>query len=687
MPRPPTIPVRRSQPIKKAALQPHSEVVALFKQGLALHQQGQLAQAKQIYEQVLAKHPSHFDALHLSGVIAAQSKNPTLALELIGKAIEINPKSPEAYSNRGAALNALKRLEEAIDSYDKAIAIKPDYAEAYSNRGVTLKELNRFEDAIASYDRAIAIKPDSADAYLKRGSALKELKRVEEALASYDRSIAIKLNNAEAHFNRGVLLQDLKRLEEALDSYDKAIAIKPDYADAYLNRGLVLKKLKRVEEALACYDRTIAIKPDYAEAYSNRGLALQELKLLEEALASYDRAIEIKPDYAGAYLNRGLALQELKSLEEALASYDRAIAIKSDYADAYSNRGAVLQELKRLEEALASFDRAIAIKPDYADVYWNKSLAFLVAGEFAQGWELYEWRWKKDTFTSPKRNFSQPLWLGEEDIAGKTILLHAEQGLGDTLQFCRYAMLVAELGAKVILEVQKPLVNLLQNLAGVSQLVAKGSTLPEFDYQCPLLSLPLAFKTVIQSIPNKIPYIHSRADKEDKWRERIGETGFKIAICWQGSTQGKVDVGRSLPVSSFERLAKIDGVRLISLQKNEGVEQLKNLPIGMKVETLPDDFDSGENAFLDSAAVMKCVDLVITSDTALTHLAGALGVKTWLPVKYVPDWRWMLDRSDSPWYLNHRLFRQATRDDWTSVFKEMETELIPLVSTKATTQQ
>jgi hypothetical protein len=235
------------------------------------------------------------------------------------------------------------------------------------------------------------------------------------------------------------------------------------------------------------------------------------------------------------------------------------------------------------------------------------------------------------------------------------------------------------------MEAPKALLRVLSGLEDVDVLVEKGQALPAFDYHCPLLSLPLAFKTVIESIPSKVPYIHSNADKEDKWQERIGETGFKIAICWQGSTKGK-EAGRSFPVSLFEGLAKIDGVRLISLQKNEGVEQLKNLPIGMKVETLPDDFDSGENAFLDSAAVMKCVHLVITSDTALTHLAGALGVKTWLPLKYVPDWRWMLDRYDSPWYPNHRLFRQATRNDWTNVFHEMETELISLVATKATTQ-
>jgi tetratricopeptide (TPR) repeat protein len=526
-------------------------VATLFKQGLELHQQGQLAQANQIYAQVLALQPVHFDALHLSGVIAAQSKNSALAVELIGKAIEINPKNAAAYSNRGNALKELKRMDEALTSYDRAIEIKPDYADAHSNRGNALKEL--------------------------------------------------------------------KRMDEALTSYDKAIAI----------------------------------KPEYAEAYYNRGIALQELKRLEEALVSYDKAIAIKPDYAAAYYNRGIALKELK----------------------------------RYEEALVSNDKAIAVKPDYAEAFWNKSLTLLLTGQFSQGWELYEWRWKNEKTGLKQRNFPQPLWLGTEDIAGKTILLHAEQGLGDTIKFCRYAKLVKALGARVILEVPKALLGLLSGLDGVDELIVMGKALPPFDYHCPLMSLPLAFKTTLESIPNKIPYIQSNISNQNKWQERIGETGFKIAICWQGSTKGKVDVGRSFPVSLFEGLAQIYGVRLISLQKNEGVEQLKSLPVGMSVETLPDGFDNGENAFLDSAAVMKCMDLVITSDTALTHLAGALGVKTWLPLKYVPDWRWMLERRDSPWYPNHRLFRQKTIDDWISVFMEMETELKYLVSSKSATNQ
>jgi hypothetical protein len=232
------------------------------------------------------------------------------------------------------------------------------------------------------------------------------------------------------------------------------------------------------------------------------------------------------------------------------------------------------------------------------------------------------------------------------------------------------------------LEAPKVLICLFSELEGVDEFVEKGKALPDFNYHCPLMSLPLAFKTTIQSIPNFNPYIRSNTINQDKWQELIGKIGFKIAICWQGSTKGKIDIGRSFPVSLFEGLAQIEGVRLISLQKNEGIEQLNNLPMGMRVETLPDDFDNGDNAFLDSACVMKCVDLVITSDTALTHLAGALGVKTWLPLKYLPDWRWMLDRNDSPWYPNHRLFRQETMGDWGSVFNEMELALRALVLTK-----
>jgi protein O-GlcNAc transferase len=335
---------------------------------LAFHQQGMLSDAKKIYEDILKQQPNHFDALHLLGMIAWQTKNPHQGEELIGKAIKVNPASAAAYSNRGNALRDLKRVEEALASYDRAIALKPDYAEAYNNRGNALRDLKRIDEALVSCDRAIALKPDYAEAYNNRGVALQEVKRVEEALASYDRAIALKPDYADAYNNRGNALKELKRVDEALASYDRAIALKADHAEAYNNRGVALQEAERVKEALASYDRAIALKPDYADAYNNRRLALREHERVCEALASYDRAIAVKADHAEAYHNRGVALKELKRVDEALASYDRAIALNPDFAGTYNNRGNILRDLKRFDEAFASYDKAFALKPESVGV-------------------------------------------------------------------------------------------------------------------------------------------------------------------------------------------------------------------------------------------------------------------------------------------------------------------------------
>jgi predicted O-linked N-acetylglucosamine transferase (SPINDLY family) len=339
-----------------------------FAQGLALHRQGKLADAEGIYGEVLRKQPNHFDALHLLGVIAFQTRRTERAVELIRKAIGLNAKVAAAHNNLGVALMDLKRHADALASYDRAIALKPDSAEAYYNRGNALVDLKRPADALASYDRAIALKPDYAEAYNNRGNALVDLKRPADALVSCDRAIALKPDFAEAYNNRGNALTGLKRPADALVSCDKAIALKPDFAEAYNNRGNALTDLKRPADALASCDKAIALKPDYAEAYYNRGIVLSELKRHEDALASYDKAIALKPDYADAYNNRGNALRDLKRHADALASYDRAFTLKPDYAEACKNRGIALVDLMRPEEALVSYDKAFTLKPDLAEV-------------------------------------------------------------------------------------------------------------------------------------------------------------------------------------------------------------------------------------------------------------------------------------------------------------------------------
>jgi protein O-GlcNAc transferase len=353
------------------------DIATTFQKAVALHQQGQLGQAEPLYRAILKQAPDHFDALHLLGVIEYQRKNYEAAVELIGRALQLNQNFASAYLNIGLALTGLQRHAEALANYDRVLALRPDHAEALKNRGNALFALKRYAEALASYDRALALKPDHAEALISRGIALRGLQRHAEALASYDRALALKPDYAEAWNNRGNALLDLKRHEEALASYDRALALKPDHAEALNNRGNALHELKRHAEALVSLDHALALKPDYAEALNNRGNALFGLDRDAEALACYDRALALKPDYAEAMNNRGNALRNLERHEEALASCDRALALKPDYAEALNNRGNALFGLKRHEEALASFDHALALKPDYAEALNSRGNALL----------------------------------------------------------------------------------------------------------------------------------------------------------------------------------------------------------------------------------------------------------------------------------------------------------------------
>ncbi|HTT83069.1 MAG TPA: glycosyltransferase, partial [Rhizomicrobium sp.] len=349
--------------------------------------------------------------------------------------------------------------------------------------------------------------------------------------------------------------------------------------------------------------------------------------------------------------------------------------LQPEFAEAHNNRGGALQDMERMDEALRSFERAIELKPGFADAYWNKALYKLLTGQFAEGWQLHEWR-KRKSEPLGDRTFPQPAWSGREDIAGKTLFIHSEQGLGDTIQFCRYAILARARAAQVIFAVPDALEHLLRDLHPSIRIVGQRAVPPPFDYHITLLSMPLAFQTTLDNCPADIPYLRAEPDRVDRWRERLGSEGFKIGICWQGNPKGDVDIGRSFPLQCFERIAAIPNVRLISLQRYTGIEQLAQLPPGMKVETLGSEFDSVPDAFVDSAAVMESLDLVITSDTAMAHLAGALGRPAWVALKRVPDWRWLLDRSDTPWYPTLRLFRQKRRGEWRSVFDAMHDRLL-----------
>jgi tetratricopeptide (TPR) repeat protein len=643
MSRPPNIPKRNLPTAIKSSPQKH-QVELLISQGLALHQQEKFEAAQVFYEQVLAVQENHFSALQLLGTLFAQTAQYAKALEFLNKSLQVNPHHAETYYNRGIVLHELMRLDEALSSYDKAIKIKPNYAEAHFNHGNVLEELMRLDEALASFDKAIAIKPDYADAYSNRGNILKKQSRLDEALASYDKAILYDNYLAESHSNRGVVLQELGHFDQALASYDAAISIRPDYANAF----------------------------------SNRGNVLQELQRLDDSLVSYDNAILINPYLADSYYNRGNALKRLQRLDEALGNYNQAISLKPDYAEAYYNRGVVFQEQCYLNEANTNYEKAINLKPDYAIAHWNLSLCNLLRANYQDGWQGYEWRWKCEEIPSfkHKRDFSEPLWLGAESLQDKTILLYAEQGLGDTIQFCRYVALVAELGAKIILEVQLPLVGLLKGLEGIDQLIAKGEPLPNFDFQCPLLSLPLAFKTELQSIPPMPKGISSDSEMTKKWQTILGkQEKLRVGLVWSGNAAHKYDHNRSLSLSML--LPNLpSNIEYVCLQK-----ELRHIDQGLLAQhTEIKYFGDALEDFTDTVALCELMDVIISVDTSVAHLAATIGKPTWVLLPYSPDWRWLLDRDDNPWYPTAKLYRQEQLNHWGGVFEKIKGDLVKLIT-------
>ena len=545
-----------------------------------------------------------------------------------------------------------------------------DALAALFQQGLAHQQQGRLDEAKAVYERMLALEPHHADALHMLGVIALQLENYQVAVAFISAAVQSHPSNASAHLNLGLAFKALQRLEEALSCYQQALVLRPDYAQALHNRGLALHATGRLDEALADFDKAIELQPEDAQAWNNRGVVLQDQLRWDEAMQSYAAAIAEQPGYGQAHYNLGNALRALGRFEAAVASYDTAISLQADPAHAFNNRGLALQELQRSAEAIASYDAAIASRPEYADAHWNKAIELLLCGDFAQGWKLYEWRWRRDSFSSRKRAFVEPLWLGEASLAGKTVLLHAEQGLGDSIQFCRYARDVRALGAQVLLEVPQPLMALFETLQGDIRLFEKGADLPHFDYHCPLLSLPLAFQTRLETLAGHTPYLASSTSKRDHWERRLGSPSKpRIGLVWSGNALDRNDTQRS--VSLYALLPHLPPrFEYICLQKElrpsdqEALQASSVRFVGAEIQD-----------FSDTAALCDLVDLVISVDTSVAHLAGALGKPTWILLPYAPDWRWMLDRDDSPWYPSAKLYRQDRDRSWTPVLERVASGL------------
>ena len=535
-------------------------------------------------------------------------------------------------------------------------------------RGVQAHKRGDPLQALGLITSALRVNPASFDALLQQGLVLRALERSAEALASYDKALAIQPESADVLYNRGNALLELSRYQEALASYERALAIRPDDPEALNNCGNALRALGRHEEALAGYDRALAVVPGYAKALGNRGP-----RQPEEALASYRMAFTAAPE-AAWMLGIGNALQALDRHQEALESYDRALAIKPGSADAHGARGNALQALNRHEDALSSYTRALAIQPDNAESHWNEALARLTLGDYREGWKKYEWRWLNPSLKSPRRVSGKPLWLGDEDIAGRTVLLHAEQGYGDTIQAIRYAPHVAARGATVLVMCQTPLRSLFESVEGVGAVVTHGQPLPEYECHVPLMSLPLAFRTTVDTIPAQVPYLRPSEARVQEWRRKLGveRDRLKVGLAWMGNPEFSRARTKSCPAERLIPLIGSANCTFFSLQTGEAASEASKFTAGGRTVV---DYSRDLGSFEDTAAMISALDLVITIDTAVAHLAGALARPVWILLPFAADWRWFRVRTDSPWYPTARLFRQPRAGDWESVIAAVSCEL------------
>ncbi len=654
--------------------------------GSALAQAGRHAEAVSCYDRALALEPQLVVAHRGRATALLHMGRIEEAVASFNEALRLAPDDDRALNGFGVLLARVGRREEARQCLERALAINPRSIDAHHNLALLESVLGRHREALASIERAIELQPQNPALHTQRGVEMLALGQPLEALPSFERALALRPEDAAAHHNLGVVLFGLGRHQDALASLDRALGRAANSAATHLLRGRACLALARPAEALASFERALALAPQHFDVHFQQGLALAQLERYEDAIAAFDRALAIEANSPEAVNNRGAVLVRLFRPTEALVDFERALQLRPDYADALTNAGNTLRGLARYQEALENIDRASSLKPQDPLIRWSKAVLKLGQGEFREGWPLYEARLQIEPGARLQRSFDQPRWTGAESIADRTLFVYAEQGLGDTLQFCRYIPLLEKMGAQVVLEVQPVLKPLLGSLDMHGTLMARGEPIPQFDLHTPLASVPLALGTELDTIPGEVPYLRIDSQAVRAWAERLATLpGLRVGLNWHGNPEAEKLAtlqARSFPLSAAAPLAGVAGVTLVSLQKGAGAEQRTR--VGFEVAQLTDPLHMGpEEIATETGAILMGLDLLITADTALAHLAGALGVPVWVVLQSAPDWRWLTERSDSPWYPTMRLFRQRALGDWSEVFERVAVELAALRSGSA----
>jgi tetratricopeptide (TPR) repeat protein len=645
---------------------------------IQLYQAGNMAATEQRCREMLKAFPESYMLLNILGAaVQAQGriKEATKTFDLM---LRLNPDFAEGYYNRGVAFSELGQTEEAIQDYSRAVELNPDFYNAHLNLGLSLEALGHSDQAIQSFDQAIALEPDNAHGYNNRAFSLMNAAKMDAALKDCEKTIAIDPNLPEIHNIRGLIFDKLGKNKRAVKSFKQALQLKPGAVQFRVNLAKNLNELENYEQALTHCNQAVESHPNSPDAYYNRGIALQGLMRLEQAIESYDRVIELSPKSSDAFCNRGICFHRLGQGEKGLADFNGAIKLKPDNVRAFSNRGLSHRLLGQFDAAEKDFEKALSIDPDHGSTLFNRALLYLLTGDFERGWKEYEWRWTK----SPKRIFRYgKVWDGEP-LSGKRIFIYGEQGLGDFIQFVRYLPLLQKMGAIVILECAKPLGRLMTDFKGYGRLEIKvDNKEPQiknsFDYHLPIMSLPRLLNATLETIPAKIPYLFADNDLKRIWQNKIEKKdALDVGVVWAGNPSHKGDRRRSVSVSRFSPLKEIDGVNLYSLQKEAHKLWTDQDPETLFTRNLGPQLSD----FADTAAIISNLDLIISVDTSVAHLAGALGKETWILLPFSPDWRWLTQREDSPWYPTMRLFRQPASGDWDAVFESVTMALKQKIS-------
>lgn len=640
----------------------------LLAAALEHHQAGRLEAAEAGYLQVLRTDPRNPDGLRLAGVIARQRGQHQRAIDFLNRSLAIAA-TPLHYMDLGMAYEGLKLPRRAIECYACALAIDPSSIDALIALGNVHRSLGERPVALSYYRAAVAARADDFTAHYNSGLLLHEMGDLDAALVHCRRAAELDPRDIDALLNLGNLLVAKGDFADAADRCRQALALSPNSALVLNNLANALALQGKSQDALEHYRLAAVSQPQFAMAHYNLGGMLQDRGDFAAALIHCRRAVELDPNDADHHFRLGAVLDQLSDTSSAAHSYASSLAINPGHAQALVNLGLIHFNRREPLAAREHWARAVAISPENARAHFGVAVADLQLGNWQSAWCEYEWRLRIPGMEPRLPDVIRPRWNGQS-LNGMAILLIDEQGMGDAIQFIRYARAAAARGGRVKLRCRRSLVRLLSTAPGLDGVSSFDEPAPDFDVYCPLLSLPGVFGTVLASVPAEIPYLSAEESRVSAWRARLGEHGYKIGICWRGSDK-KSGLGRSFPLIELQRIGAIPGIRLISLQKFEGVEQLQSLPPEMSVETLGEDFDAGDNALLDAAAVIEHLDLVISCDTSIAHLAGALGRPAWLALQYAPDWRWMLREAESPWYPTHRLFRQVSEGCWSDVFEAM----------------